>query len=621
MNPKKKIGNLIQKADVATGSETDKRILYDALEHLGQLKQRSWPKSGLGGWQTFVNSSITKLGIAAVIVIAAIVCLHQINAPGIAWADVAETFRSVSFFNATFYIKDEATAQPEQIELWMNKTGRIRLRMRDQVIFGLKGQTTSAFDLKTKSETAPDPRAASLIATIGSNESFSLETVIRSFSGGKLMDVTPLVNTGAVISEDLAVFDVESENSRQWCRIWALRTSRLPVQIRLWDPRDGQCADIFLTYAEEQQKEFFDPEAFSSRMKSLHGKDINLAYMFLTDPGGRQIFPSSLNEPEVFQVVTTTLDGRPWSLAEHRGKAVLMHFWDARRQRQEQWLKSIYERFKDREDFLLVGVSLVKDAESTRRICNERNMPWLQLHEPGRQFNNTLARAFGVDDTYDAIWLIWKNARIDRLDLDLEMDTGRIEGAVLGLTYDSEIWIHQILFNAKKEGALNCQTAEQICGKPQSVTELDKGQRWQYDLYNQAGTAVRTFHIDFDEAGNCVNWGSGHRILHPAVVTVSFSRQYMEEHIESQMEPQMRTRLYEEHLVSVGALSGNREYPLSGQTSIRPEESYTRELFPGLYSFAIRIWASSKERKTIKMITLLENVELGKDEKKTIRFE
>jgi len=391
----------------------------------------------------------------------------------------------------------------------------------------------------------------------------------------------------------------------------------------MWDPIDGACADILLTYSKEQQEIFFDPEAFSSKAKSLRNtKEMNLAYMFLQDPGGKQIFPGSLNEPEAFQVITQTIDGQPWSLADNRGKVILINFWDRRsNKRRETWLKGIYERFKDRSDFIVIGVSLRADNESTRKICKDQKIPWLQLHEPGKKLKNSLARAFGIDSTYGGGWLVWKDGTIDRLHTPGEHDTGKVEGALLGLTYISEIWINQILYKHQTAGTLAIETVEQICGKPHSVNKTDNGERWDYTLFNKDKTAVRKFHIDFDEDGNCIGWNSGHQMLNPAVVTVSFSSQYLKQHIENQVEPEIRGKLFKEYLVTVSAESGNKGYPLCWKTSIQPEKSYMRQLFPGTYDFVIRIYASLDRTKYIKTITLLKDVKLAKDEKKTIRFE
>ena len=153
------------------------------------------------------------------------------------------------------------------------------------------------------------------------------------------------------------------------------------------------------------------------------------------------------------------------------------------------------------------------------------------------------------------------------------------------------------------------------------MNKTDNGERWDYTLFNKDKTAVRKFHIDFDEDGNCLSWNSGHQMLNPAVVTVSFSSQYLKQHIENKVEPEIRGKLFKEYLVTVSAESGLKGYPLCWKTSIQAEESYTRKLFPGIYDFVVRIYASPDHTKCIKNITLLKDVKLAKDEKKTIRFE
>jgi thiol-disulfide isomerase/thioredoxin len=60
-------------------------------------------------------------------------------------------------------------------------------------------------------------------------------------------------------------------------------------------------------------------------------------------------------------IVTQTVDGTAWSLQDHRGKVILVNFWAT-------WcgpcvqevpeLKELYNKYKNRADFILVGVSL-----------------------------------------------------------------------------------------------------------------------------------------------------------------------------------------------------------------------------------------------------------------------
>ena len=82
-----------------------------------------------------------------------------------------------------------------------------------------------------------------------------------------MQEVTPNINSDAMISEDMLVFDLDSTISPEWMRIWALRESKLPVRLRMWDPRDGECMDVFVTYEKQQPAEFFDHQKYEQLLK------------------------------------------------------------------------------------------------------------------------------------------------------------------------------------------------------------------------------------------------------------------------------------------------------------------------------------------------------------------
>jgi hypothetical protein len=295
MEPADKIKELINKSDADTTTEVDNRILAGAREHMEALRQKNLAAGGAGVWRMIVKSPIVRLTAAAVIIIAAFVGIYQITAPGIAWADVTERFQSVPFFSVSIYVKQDAVSEPQQMELWMSRTGKIRLRVGTQVIFGGGGEIDQAFDIKTCARAEPDKGAAIFIKRIGQADEFSLDSIIRVMFGGQMQDVTPLINPDAVISQDLVVFDVEIPGTPEWVRIWALRESRLPVRIKVWDPRDGDMTDAIFEYSKEQADEFFDPDAFENFLGTRHaGNSVNMAYAFLKDSGGKTITPAAL---------------------------------------------------------------------------------------------------------------------------------------------------------------------------------------------------------------------------------------------------------------------------------------------------------------------------------------
>jgi hypothetical protein len=294
MKPEEKVEKLINESNVTVNSETDKRILSGALKHLDKLKQEKSHIGQQGILGMIFKSPITKLATAAVIVIAAVIGMTQFGSSSVVWADVAERFKSVPFFSAVVYIRDNVLDEPRQFELWMGQGGRARLRVGSQVIFSCPGEIPRAFDIEKRCQVEPDLRAVALLDILGNTGEYSLETVIRIILGQRLVDVTPLINTDAVIQEDLVVFDIQSEVNPQWARIYALRKSKLPVGIRIWGTDNAECVDTLITYSKEQPDIFFDAKTFEKELADRSNTQASLAYMFLKDPGGRDIIR---NEP------------------------------------------------------------------------------------------------------------------------------------------------------------------------------------------------------------------------------------------------------------------------------------------------------------------------------------
>jgi hypothetical protein len=256
------------------------------------------PTPRLGYWDLIFANRFMRLAAAAVILLALGSLIAQFGAAlsggSVAWADVTQRFQSVPFFYASIYVKADALARPQQFELWMGKEGVARMRVGDQVIFGRDGQVTHAFDICQRCEVEADETAADIVQLLATPDEFSLETVIRSISAGKLVDVTPAMNAQAALGEDLAVFDAQSVISPGWVRIYALRESRLPVGLRIWDPAEGFSVDALITYAKEQPAVFFDPGAFEAKLHETDNNETNLAYLFLKDPGGQVVTPQGL---------------------------------------------------------------------------------------------------------------------------------------------------------------------------------------------------------------------------------------------------------------------------------------------------------------------------------------
>ncbi|HNS19994.1 MAG TPA: hypothetical protein PKH24_05820 [Sedimentisphaerales bacterium] len=290
MKPLKDMVRFIRHARIDTKSSMDMQV---------QRKMRdAYDDSAPGHVTGYAGGRIARLAVAAVVLVGAGVLIDRLAGPfngSVAWAQVAQRFQSVSFAYASIYVRNYALAEPRQYELWMGKGGYARMRVGSQVIFGRDGQVSRAFDIWQRRAVKADPAAADILRMLQTPDEVSLETVIRCLSGGKLVDITPAVNTEAAIGEDLAIFDAQSAVSPGWVRIYALRESKLPVGLRIWDPVEGFSVDALITYAKDQPAIFFDPNAFEARLTEPGYSNIALAYLFLKDPGGQDVTPGDLD--------------------------------------------------------------------------------------------------------------------------------------------------------------------------------------------------------------------------------------------------------------------------------------------------------------------------------------
>lgn len=275
---------------------------FDAFEET-LLREARAPRSRPRLALFFLRPAWAGGGVAFTAVLVVIVAL-LFSHSRVSWADVVNTFNSVRFFSATIFVTENPLKSPEKMELWRAHDGRTRIHYQRLVLFGQKGELSQAFSLelgkeidvarlsREEREKLGIEKPLGMLKMLGPMPELSLNSILDIVCGRKLVS-PPIANAQASVSSDMQVFDVTNDQSPQWMRIWALRSSRLPVRLRHWDPTDGDSIEVLFDYMQEQPAEAFDPAAFKRALSDTPGGS-NRAYALLQDPGGRQLTPSDL---------------------------------------------------------------------------------------------------------------------------------------------------------------------------------------------------------------------------------------------------------------------------------------------------------------------------------------
>lgn len=287
-------------ADVQRRSERQFAALRDRLGS-GPTEPRSrsplvWLWAGMGFAGSF-----------AVAVIAAVLFLS----PAPSWAQVAERFRQVGFFNATVFFTASAEEAPEKIELWVAQDHQLRAHYRGLLFFGSDGKLSKVLSSETGEEIpletlrmrlsgrqggALDPYPAlSLvrgIARLGEMPEFSLDHLLQLFRS-KRESLQPAANTQDRLARDVEVFDFTSPHTPEWTRLWVLKKSQLPARLRVWNPAGGGQTEMLFDYATQMPADAFDGAKVQASIREKQGS-ANRLYSLLRDSGGRPLTPEQL---------------------------------------------------------------------------------------------------------------------------------------------------------------------------------------------------------------------------------------------------------------------------------------------------------------------------------------
>ena len=259
----------------------DKTMSDDISEELDERMERAFGSfreklsehpyyqstSSFRRFQWFYGWNLTwSTGVAFLVLIFISISLLTNQSP--TWADVAQQFKSISFFHATFNIRKVDSPQAIQFEFWMGNGGKFRLQYGPQVVFANQAGITNAFDASTRQSVEPPDFLKDVVNHINSADHFSLETVLNSFTGN-VSDLRPVPNRVEEVSNDISIFDLQLENTNETIRIWALRESMLPIYLKFANLENGISYNTFFSYQQEQPDTFFDAKSYEDSLSPV----------------------------------------------------------------------------------------------------------------------------------------------------------------------------------------------------------------------------------------------------------------------------------------------------------------------------------------------------------------
>jgi hypothetical protein len=275
----KALGEVIGSEESEANFEKWKQDHPEAVEMLisRASRQTSATQHPLPMWRIAMKGRVTKLAVAAVIVIAVFIGINQFgtNGSSVLWADVTERFESVPFVHMIIYLGSDTSTEAEKREIWMSEDSRIRVQYKDKVDFvdlSKKEGKVMTFDRLTKElkEKESDGDAPEGLTQFCKDGRFSLDTFINILPL-EVKGITPVETVRTAASRETVFFEAKDETTGGRLTIWALRESKLPIRACFHDPGRNRYGDILFDYSEQKDAAFFDPEAF--RNQQTDGED------------------------------------------------------------------------------------------------------------------------------------------------------------------------------------------------------------------------------------------------------------------------------------------------------------------------------------------------------------
>jgi thiol-disulfide isomerase/thioredoxin len=115
----------------------------------------------------------------------------------------------------------------------------------------------------------------------------------------------------------------------------------------------------------------------------------------------------------------TDMTGKKFSLADYRGKYVLLDFWATwcgPCVAEIPYLKKVHDKFKERSDFAMISLSLDKTIAEPREFLKKNDLPWVQGYL-GNWSDAKVAGQYGVQGI-PAVFLVSPDGKIIESELE-----------------------------------------------------------------------------------------------------------------------------------------------------------------------------------------------------------
>ena len=129
-------------------------------------------------------------------------------------------------------------------------------------------------------------------------------------------------------------------------------------------------------------------------------------------------------------IVSETLGGQDWHLANQRGKVVLVFYWSifcSNCIEEIPVMNELYSKYGTREDFLLIGVHRFGERDVIASYLSAKGILWPQLYEKGDSLPNGFINTMRITRT-PTICIIDREGTVRAVSSDMSKVEEEVQG-------------------------------------------------------------------------------------------------------------------------------------------------------------------------------------------------